>query len=525
MKFGSLARRLARAHRELREVNRIGIELMHERELPVLLHHILAAAKSLTASDGGALFLADAATSPAVLTLYRYDIDSIPESGPTRDRLPIDDTSIAGHAARVKQPIVVADAYRLAPNAGFAIDRSFDEHYKYRRRSMLFVPMVDHLDHLAGLLVLVNRKTDPRARITSKEAADRFVVPYTRREVRLARALASQAAMAIENAQLYARIERTLESIVEVAVSAIDQRDPATAGHSVRVAELSTRLARAVNRAPQGVCRYVTFTARQLRELRHAALLHDVGKLVVPEAVLLKAKKLPPVLWERVAARFDLIRQTLELQQCRGSTTATDMSATMTELDQMLDVVTRANEGTVSEHEVSDELVVIAHRRLPLPDGTEIPYLTDEELHYLTLRQGTLDERERSAVEFHVEATYRFLKRIPWTDDLKNIAEYAYAHHEKLDGSGYPRHLEAKDIPVQARIITIADMFDALTQSDRPYKPALSSVEALEILRSEASAGRIDKALVDVLVQSRVYERAATRSWRRGRRRGLSIGR
>ena len=504
----SLARRLALANRELREVHRIGIELMHERELPVLLHRIVSAAKSLTASDGCALLLADQDSTPSELVLDRYEFDFLSASVPIGARLSIDDSSIAGHAARIRQPIVVADAYKLPRGAAFALDPSFDERHGYRRRSMLFVPMVDHLQHLVGLFILVNRKSDPRAHITSEDAADRFVLPYTRREVRLARALAGQAAVSIENARLYAQLRRTLDSIVEASVSAIDQRDPATAGHSLRVADLSGALADALALSDEAPYRELRFTADQLRELRLAALLHDVGKLVVPEDVLNKAKKLPPALWERVSARFDVIRQSLELEQCRDHAAANGtLRAALEELERARLRIRDANEPTAVDRDPGESLPEIAQRHFRAPDGEDAPYLTAEELHYLQIPRGTLDERERALIEFHVDATYRFLSSIPWTDDVKHVADYAYAHHEKLDGSGYPRHLQAKDIPLQARIITLADMFDALTQSDRPYKPALSPQKALEILQREADEGHIDGALLRIMIQSRAYER------------------
>ena len=182
---------------------------------------------------------------------------------------------------------------------------------------MLVVPMLDHLDHLVGVLLFANRKTDPSARITNRKDADQYVMPYTEHEVSLARSLAGQAAVSIENARLYARIEEILESFVKASVSAIDLRDPTTAGHSVRVAALTTAIATAVERCGRGRYRDVRFTRTQMRELRFAALLHDFGKITVHEDVLVKAKKLPPVLWERVSARFDLIRRTIELEQYR----------------------------------------------------------------------------------------------------------------------------------------------------------------------------------------------------------------
>jgi len=489
---------------ELHALNRIGMELMFEHDLRALLSQILTTARSLTKSDGAGLFLLDPEAKPPELVLHEYEFDSLQQPEITRLRLPIDDRSIGGHAARIKEPVVVRDAYDLPPDVDFVLDRSFDERYQYRRRSMAFVPLVDHRDCLVGLIVLVNRKSDPRARLTNIESVDRYVIPYSEHDVDIARSLAGQAAVAIENAQLYARIERMMETVIEVAVTAIDERDPATAGHSIRVAKLSLDLARAVNSTSTGSYRDVHFSAAPLRLLRYEALLHDVGKLVVSEDVLRKAKKLPPVLYERVTARFDLIRRTLELDHCvpHESSGDGDLSAALEELDEMRRTVCRANEPSIVDRETSNALADIAARRYRAPDGVERPYLTSEELHFLELRRGTLDDSERAQVEYHAEATHRLLSAVLWTDALKNVATYAYGHHEKLDGSGYPRHLHASDIPVQTRIVELCDMFDALTEADRPYKHALSAEAAFEILRDEANAGRIDGELLRILIQS-----------------------
>jgi len=505
-------RQLARANRELRELNRIGMSLMVERDLVTLLRRILQIGKRLTESDGGALFLARDTVEPQLIP-SDWQIDTLPDLTTPFAVVPVDDTSIVGHAARIRRPVVIDDAYDLPPNVSFVLNRSFDERYGYRRRSMLFVPMVDHRDKLVGVLAFVNRKRDPSATIRTVEDADRWVLPYTKREVGLAQSLAGQAAISIENAKLYAQIERTLESVVEAAVSAIDQRDPTTAGHSLRVAELAVGLAEAVERDGREPYRDVRFSPRELRELRYAALLHDVGKVVVREDVLMKAKKLPPVLWERVNARFDYIARTIELEHCRRGYGATSVAAALAELARIRAIVREANEPTVERVHPPEALRAIAARTYEGPAGQMLPYLTPEELHFLELPQGTLDAHERALVEAHAAATHRFLAGIPWTDDLQQIPAYAYGHHEKLDGTGYPQRLQGDEIPLQTRIITLADMFDALTESDRPYKRAVTPEAALGILQEEADAGRLDRALVDILRERRVYERVLGTDW------------
>ena len=509
-------RKLARKRRELRELNEVGMSLMLERDQKVLLNQILQFGKRVTESDGGALLLTDGDDKdPTMLHVADVDFDTIPDFEIDPRALPIDDSSIVGHAARIKKPTVIPDAYNLPADACFVMNQTFDAKYRYRRRSMLIVPMVDHRDQLVGVLLFVNRKSDPRARITSKEAADRYVLPYTAREVRLARSLASQAAISIENSRLYARIEQTLESFVKASVTAIDQRDPTTAGHSLRVAALSVGLAEAIERSGRGRYGNMSFTRKQLRELRFAALLHDFGKVAVREEVLIKAKKLPPVLWERIDARFDLIQRTLEVDHCKSHSSEREtMTATVDQLRHMREIVREANEPALVAQEPRPELLDIARHTFRQPDGTVMPYLTAEELQYLRLPRGTLDENERAEIESHVEETFQFLNKIPWTDDLRHVAEYAYGHHEKLNGTGYPRRLAGDEIPVQTRIITLADIFDALTESDRPYKPSVSPEQALDILRHEAGEGLLDAELVQILLESESYRRILEDDWR-----------
>ncbi len=336
--------------------------------------------------------------------------------------------------------------------------------------------------------------------------------------------------MSIENARLYAQIEQMLESFVKASVTAIDQRDPTTAGHSLRVSALVAGIAAAVERGGRGTYRDTRFTAKQLRELHYAALLHDFGKIAVHEDVLVKAKKLPPILWERVDARFALIRMTMERDYYRqranlrlsneeerlmGAPLEEELTAQLDQLEHMWAVVRDANEPAVLCELPAAELLDIAKRTFPQRDGGVAPYLTQNELHFLQLPCGTLDDAERAEIESHAGETYRYLVNIPWTDDLGNLVAFAFSHHEKLDGSGYPRRLKGDEIPVQVRMITIADIFDALTGSDRPYKRALPPDTALDIIRAEAAAGCLDPELVEIMIESQAYRRILEEDWRR----------
>ena len=509
-------KRLVRGNRELRALHEVGAALMLERDQRVLYRTIVEAGKQFTESDAGVLFIMRSAEkgTPSLDVAY-FDIESMPRIVPKTVSIPVDHHSAIGHAAAVGRPMVIANLHHLPIDAGFTRTSTLEDQNELYLRSMLIVPMLDRHERVVGVLVFANRKTDPNARIVSEADADRYVIPYTGREVRLARSLASQAAVSIENASLYAQIETIFESFVTASVTAIDQRDPTTAGHSIRVASLTTDLAKAVERVNRGTYRDTRFTRQQMRELRFAGLLHDFGKITVSENVLVKAKKLPPILLERINDRFDLIHRTIELEHCRthGASSGNGLAAQLEELARIREIVRAANEPTVVPTGPPPDLVEIAQRTFQRPDGGIAPYLASDELHFLQLSLGTLDEHERAEIQSHVEETHRFLARIPWTDDLANLVTYAWGHHEKLDGSGYPRKLTAPEIPLQTRMMTIADIFDALTESDRPYKRAVSADKAIDILKAESHSGRLDAELVEILVESQIYRRILEVDW------------
>ena len=542
---------LDRTRGEIEELNQIGMALMTERDPDRLLEQILSRAMSMTRSDAGSLYLVERATggergasgegaasdeggAPVEEDRLRFKLSSnrsLPDLPAVEFTLPIDQTSIAGYVAVTNESLVLDDAYAIPGSAPYAFNRGFDEQFGYRAMSMLVVPMADHRDEVVGVLQLINRKRDEGAVIDGEAAAAEHVLPYGEHELSLVQGLAGQAAVSIENARLYERIEDIFESFVRAAVAAIDQRDPTTAGHSVRVAALTTRIADRLPRLQQGRWAGTSLTRDQMKELRYAALLHDFGKVGVREEVLVKARKLPPHLWERVDARFDLIHRTLEKEYLeRKLATAreregADATAALERLDDELadrlrelaeyrDAVARANEPSILPEEGAAILDVLADQVFEGVGGEPAPYLGAEELSFLTIPKGSLNERERKEIESHVTQTYRFLTQIPWTEELRNVASIAYGHHEKLDGKGYPRGVAGEEIPVQTRIMTIADIFDALTASDRPYKRALGADRAIDILRMEAGDGMLDAELVELMVESGVYREVLETDWR-----------
>lgn len=518
---------------ELTELTRVGVALSQERDLQILLEMILTQARRITSSDAGSLYLAERTDDGEPPKLLRFKVAqnfSLPNLPFSESTVTVDHGSLSGYVAATGQPLVIADVYLLPEDVTYKQNRSFDEKFGYRTKSMLVLPMRTHKDEVIGVLQLINRKRSADAMLSSEAVVEREVVPYDQRSVELVNALASQAAVAIENSLLYEDIEALFEGFVTASVKAIEQRDPTTSGHSGRVATLTVDLAKAVDRGGPGKYKDVKFSNTQLRELRYAGLLHDFGKVGVREQVLVKQKKLYPWDLDVIRHRFAYLIQAADLQfeRERGNYLATHGAknyeeashqlneirrARREELQNFLDSIVRANEPTVLPEGSFEELHNIHQRTYVDFDGVERPLLRDQELSFLMIRKGNLDDDERREIESHVTHTYNFLEQIPWTRELKGIPSIAYGHHEKLNGRGYPRRVTGDEIPVQTRMMTIADIFDALTATDRPYKRAVPYERALDILNMESKDGMLDPDLLSAFIDAKVYQ-SVMGAWR-----------
>ncbi|MGH7677869.1 MAG: HD-GYP domain-containing protein, partial [Gemmatimonadaceae bacterium] len=526
-----LAERIAKEqeqmrYQELTELTRVGVALTLERDLTKLLDLILGQARRITNSDAGSLYLAvrtDDGSPPKKLRFKVSQNHSLPNLPFSESTVNVDHGSLSGYVAATGQPLVIADVYLLPEDVSYKQNRSFDEKFGYRTKSMLVLPMRTHKDEVIGVLQLINRKKNADTTLSSEAIVEHEVQPFDQRSVDLVKALASQAAVAIENSQLYEEIEGLFRGFVKAAVTAIESRDPTTSGHSDRVARLTVNLAHAVGRAGAGKYRDLRFSTTQIKEIEYAALLHDFGKVGVREQVLVKQKKLYPRDLDVIRHRFAYLLQAADLQYEReranylaqhGEANYQEAAASLNEIrrarrDELLrflDSIVRANEPTVMPEGSFDELRTINQRTYIDFDNVERALLRDDELRFLMIRKGNLDDQERREIESHVTHTYQFLEQIPWTRELKGIPAIAYGHHEKLNGRGYPRRVGADDIPVQTRMMTISDIFDALTATDRPYKRAVPYERALDILNMEAKDGMLDKDLLDAFIGARVFE-------------------
>jgi HD-GYP domain-containing protein (c-di-GMP phosphodiesterase class II) len=506
-----------RAAQMLEHVLEIGRALASEKDLDTLLGLILTHARNLTGADGASIYTRDGNGK-----LY-FRLWQNASTGATSDaqKTLVGDYSIAGHVARQGKAVMLDDAYAIAATAPYKFNPASDRSIGYHTQSLLTVPLTNKADEVVGVLQLINRKNNPDAVLRRPEDFANHVLPFDESDRAIALALAGQAGVALENSMLYADIENLFEGFIKASVQAIEARDPTTAGHSFRVADFTERIAVAADRADAPGLRDVSFTKEQLRELRYASLLHDFGKVGVRENVLVKAKKLQPAHLDLLKQRFRYARASLERRayrrllelhearnrnagefEARRREIEQELAADRVRLDEFLQHVLRANEPTVSHEQISAELAAVVTFRFPGEDGEELPLLHDFEFADLALSKGSLNAEERAQIESHVSHTYAFLSLIPWTKNLANLPAIAFSHHEKLDGSGYPRRLSADKIPVQSRIMTIADIYDALTAGDRPYKQGLPAEKALDILAAEARVAKIDATLYRVFVES-----------------------
>ncbi len=520
----ALELQLAQAQHENDLLIDIGRSLSQQRDITSLLEMILRRARDVTGADAGSVYIVQGEEHDRELRFMCSQNDSkrIDSKGFT---MSVSGGSIVGTCVLTSDSINIADLYHLdTPGQGnnpwgFVHDRSFDDKYGYQTRSMLTVPMISARDEVIGVIQLINKRARGRAALETADDFTRGVVPFDGVSVAYAASLASQAGIALENAQLYAEVRTLFDGFVRASVMAIESRDPTTSGHSERVATLTVGLARSVDRLDSGPYRDLRFTADDLTQIEYAALLHDFGKVGVREHVLVKAKKLYEHQREMITQRFQLIRRGVELDTLKkkldcvhgghgDELPAIDELATRSlgELDEMIRWVLSANEPTVLEQGGFERIADIAGRVFVDPDGQPRPYLTTDEATALQVMRGSLTREERFEIESHVVHTYNFLRQIPWGRQFRHVPDIAGAHHEKLDGSGYPNQLEASAIPIPARMMTISDIYDALTAKDRPYKKAMPVDRALDILAGDVKRGLLDDELFRVFVEARIWE-------------------
>jgi len=459
-----------------------------------------------------------------VLKFYRATNRSLGDTIKSLPHIEINSQSIAGYVALTGITVRIKDCYKLTGKEPFQFFNVIDQKIGYRTTSVLSVPIKSVKGNVIGVVQLVNKVSPKRRKSDPKAISKESIVQFSKQDEQLIDALATHAGVALENVRLSADIANLFESFVRASVTAIEARDPSTSGHSDRVAALTVRFAEVLDRADSGPFASIKFSTQQIQEIRYASLLHDFGKIGVRENVLLKAKKLFPNELETIMLRLETLKAKNEARTWKGAADRflqnenltsedrkKDYSQTLWNIDrfnQQVETV-RKGVGKANESQVMDGDFDITGLINWITNATQNlgqQILTESEMKRLSIARGTLAPEERLEIESHVSYTYKFLSQIAWTDDFSNIPTIAHAHHEKLDGTGYPQALKADQIPVQSRMMTISDIFDALTAMDRPYKKAVSTDRAIEILHYEAKAGKLDRNLLEVFCKGEVFK-------------------
>jgi HD-GYP domain-containing protein (c-di-GMP phosphodiesterase class II) len=508
----------------LNYLTRVSKSLSSEHDIHRLLEAILDAAQNITNADGGTLYRVND-NKDLVFEIVRTDSlgvimggsSGIPVSIPP---LPLHDAAgnpnlgmIAPYAVLRDVTVNIADAY-TAQGFDFSGTRAFDERTGYRSTSFLTVPMKNHEDEIIGVLQLIN----------ARDPASNAIVPFSSEDQQFTEALASQAAIALTNRSLISQLQALFESFVGLINTAIDEKSPHTSRHCARVPELTMMLAEATHNADYGPLKNFNMTDKDRYELKLAGLLHDCGKITTPVHVIDKGTKLATIFdrIELIDTRYEILKRDLKMQAvaaCAALPAASRQD--IDKIEQSLQLaLARLEDDRLFLHSTNiggermstaDQSRVrqIASYKYMDSSGEERSFLTEDEVKNLTIAKGTLTQEERATINHHIVATIEMLEALPWPKHLAKVPEYAGGHHERIDGAGYPRGLRGDQMSVQARAMAIADIFEALTAKDRPYKSAKTISESLEILSTFRLNGHIDPDLFDIFVREKVYLRFA----------------
>jgi HD-GYP domain-containing protein (c-di-GMP phosphodiesterase class II) len=496
----------------LETLNAIGVALSSEKDLLTLLERILEAAREFAGADGGTLYRVDG--DALVFEVLRNDSLGFFMGGrrgapitfpPVPLHLPDgsgNHAMVVAHCALTGQTINIPDAYQAA-GYDFSGTRAFDARTGYRSQSFLTVPMKDHEGRVIGVLQLINAK-DAAGCVRAFSAADQ----------RLVESLASQAAIALNNRRLLEQMEKLFESLIELINTAIDEKSPYTGGHCERVPVLTMMLAEAAARVTEGPLAGFTMSEADRYELKIAGLLHDCGKITTPVHVVDKATKLQ-TLFDRIElidTRFEVLLRDAEIAHLKGEIDAEALAARVAQLESDRAFLRRANTGGefMADADIARIQAIAAYRWQPR-GGREQDFLSADEVENLSIRRGTLNRAEREIINHHIVMTIRMLEALPWPPHLARVPEYAGGHHERMDGKGYPKGLTREQMSIPARVMGIADVFEALTARDRPYKPGKTLSESLTILGRMKVENHIDPDLFDVFLKEGVWRDYAER--------------
>ncbi|MGZ3579802.1 MAG: HD domain-containing phosphohydrolase [Syntrophales bacterium] len=502
---------------QIRRLNEIGTALSAEKTLDRLLEMIVDEARGFTNADGGTLYIMSDDEEELHFAMVQNTSLNVRMGGTggkiTWPSVKLNNlngspnhANVSAYAAITGQVVNISDVYH-AEGFNFEGTRRFDADTGYRSKSMLVVPMRNHENYIIGVLQLLNAQIEGTTKVIS----------FSTENQKMTESLASQAAVAISNNRLIHDLENLLESFIRTIATAIDEKSPYTGGHVRRVSELTMAIADKINKSMDGPYAGVHFNEDKLKELRISAWLHDVGKITTPEYIVDKGKKLETIYnrMEALKARFELLKRDYAIEALKnGNRQERRRSAEKIingvdkeeqDLDADYEFLADINTGAkFMDEKMLDRLKNIARRKCNL-GGDFRNLLTDDEVYNLSIPVGTLTDKEKEIVKNHVTVTHKMLCQLPFPKKLKNVSYYASSHHERIDGAGYPFGLRGDAIPLQGRIIALADIFEALTAKDRPYKKEKTLSEAIKIMGFMVKDNHIDRDLFELFIKERIH--------------------
>jgi len=501
--------------RKINLLNEVGIALSSEKDFSTLLEQILIGAKQITNADGGTIYLLNADKN-LEMVIVQTDSLGIHLGGNTDKPInfkPVslyNDDGLANLSMVVTRsviegrPINIVDAYNTE-GFDFSGTYDFDKSTGYHSQSFLAVPMKNHENDVIGVLQLINAK--------SEDTED--IIPFSEEDQHLVESLASQAAVAITNKQLIDSFNELFSSLVQLIATAIDEKSPHTSGHCKRLPILTMLIADAAHNTKEGEFKKFLMSNDDRYELEVAAWLHDCGKLTTPEYVMDKSTKLERIVdcIDLVDMRLELIIRDAEIEKLTSIIDGINSDEANRVYEEKVKTIKEAGEfirrhnkgGEFMSEEDIQKIKNCAKLKWKDKQGIIQPLLNQDEIGNLCIVKGTLTEEERNIINNHIAATIKMLDTLPFPKHLQNVPEYAGGHHERVDGKGFPKGLMKDEMSVQARIMAIADVFEALTARDRPYKDPMKLSQAVSILKKMSETGHIDPDLFDVFIDQSVH--------------------
>ena len=489
--------------RELvKELNKIGIMLAAERDIDKLIKLILKESIKITNCDGGSIYVKEFNVEKNISVIRFKEAINLSRNIEFEEfTLELNKKSIAGYSALTGEVLILNDIDNINKELDLQYNDSFDKMINYKTQNMLVVPMVNYTNEVVGVMQLINKKKKGIEKLMEPELIPTMVEDYEEDEIEIIKSLTAQAGILLERTKLYEEIQELLSSFIQAMVTTIESRDITTSGHSRRLAGYALGFAEAINRVEYGEYKNVFFTKEEIKELYYAALLHDIGKIGVKEDVLQKRTKISEETLELIEFKFLYFKDKIISKENK----TTDEKLFIDKFDTYLQMVKTVNQKPFLTDEEEKLLEELNNFRF-LIDKREYNLFKDYEFKNLKIKKGNLTDNEREEINSHVSYSLNILNDIKWIKDLKKVPIIASSHHEKIDGTGYPKGLKGEEISVQARILGILDIFEALTARDRPYKPAMSVEKAITILEKEVEDNHLNKNLFDIFMREKIYK-------------------